>query len=88
MHEGLAGLVQTAGLLVFGWMAITGSGLFIMANDSGSELMELVEELHEIGEGIIPLYLLVHVGAVFAHSLVGKPVWQRMWRFKTKKPEE
>jgi hypothetical protein len=28
------------------------------------------------------------VRAVFAHSIVGKPVWQRMWSFKLKSPNE
>jgi len=87
MHEGIAGLVQAVGLLTFGWMAITGSGLFIFGGEPETDLIELVEELHEIGESIIPLYLALHVGAVFAHSVVGKPVWQRMWFLKSKRSE-
>jgi len=79
--------VQAFGLLVFGWMAITGSGLFIFGGEPETDLIELVEELHEIGESIIPLYLALHVGAVFAHSVVGKPVWQRMWFLKSKRSE-
>lgn len=88
MHEGIAGLVQAVGLLAFGWMAITGTGLFIFGGELESDLIELVEELHEIGEGIIPLYLALHVGAVLAHSIAGKPVWKRMWAFKSQRSEE
>lgn len=87
-HEGIAGLVQAFGLLIFSWMAITGTGLFIFGGEHESDLFEIIEELHEIGEGMIPLYLLLHIGAVFAHSIAGKPVWQRMWAFKSQHPEE
>jgi len=88
MHEGIAGLVQAVGLLAFGWMAITGSGLFIFGGEPETDLIETIEELHEIGEGIIPLYLVLHVGAVFAHSIAGKPVWKRMWVFKSQRSKE
>jgi len=87
-HEGLAGLVQAFGLLIFSWMAITGSLMFFIGIEPETDLIEMIEELHEIGEGMIPLYLLLHIGAVFAHSVVGKPVWQRMWSFKLKNPNE
>lgn len=84
MHEGIAGLVQSVGLLTFAWMGITGSMMFFIGIEPETELIEAIEELHEIGEGIIPLYLLLHVGAVFAHSIARRPVWQRMWSFKSK----
>jgi len=80
--------VQAFGLLIFSWMAITGSLMFFIGIEPETDLIEMIEELHEIGEGIIPLYLLLHIGAVFAHSIVGKPVWQRMWSFKLKSPNE
>ena len=85
MHEGIAGLVQAVGLLAFAWMGITGTGLFLFGDKSESDLIEMIEELHEIGEGIIPLYLMLHIGAVFAHSIAGKPVWKRMWAFKSER---
>lgn len=84
LHEGIAGLVQALGLLTFAWMGFTGSLMFFIGIEPETDLIEAIEELHEIGEGIIPLYLLLHIGAVVAHSIVHRPVWQRMWSFKSK----
>ena len=81
-HEGLAGLVQALGLLIFAWMATTGTGLFLLGGGAETALFEWIEEAHELGEGLIPLYLLLHVGAVFLHTLIGQPVWGRMFRFR------
>jgi cytochrome b561 len=83
MHEGLAGLTQAFGLIVFGWMAVTGTGLFLLGGGQESGLFEFVEEVHEVGETLIPLYLALHVGSVILHSIAGSPVWQRMWKFGT-----
>ena len=83
IHEGLSGLTQAFGLILFSWMALSGSGLFLLASSTEANLFESLEELHEIGEYLIPLYLALHVGSVVVHSVAGNPVWQRMWRFKT-----
>ena len=80
-HEGIAGLVQALGLLLFAWMASTGTGLYLLGGADNS-VYELFEEAHEVGEGLIPLYLLLHVGAVFLHTVIGQPVWRRMFRFQ------
>jgi cytochrome b561 len=81
-HEGLAGLVQALGLLIFVWMATTGTGLYLLNGGVETMLFEAVEEAHEVGEGLIPLYLLLHVGAVFLHTLIRQPVWQRMFQLR------
>ena len=78
-HQGLAGITQAFGLIVFTWMALTGAGLFILDTSAESELFEFIEELHEIGETLIPLYLGLHVGAVVLHTLSGNPIWKRMF---------
>jgi cytochrome b561 len=83
-HGGLAGLVQALGLMIFSWMSITGTGMYFINEATRHDLFEVVEEAHEIGAGLIPVYLLLHVGAVALHSLVGKPVWQHMFRFQQK----
>ena len=82
MHEGLAGLTQAFGLLIFGWMALTGTGLFFLVDGPENALLEVVEEVHEIGEALIPLYLTLHVGSVILHSMAGNPIWKRMWKFR------
>ncbi len=79
-HQGLAGTVQAFGLFIFLWMGVTGTGLYIIGQET--EVFEILEELHELGESLIPAYLLLHVGAVVMHSLAGRPVWGRMFKFK------
>jgi len=79
MHEGLAGLTQAFGVAIFAWMGATGTGLFLLGGGPESDLFEVVEEIHEVGEALIPLYLALHVGSVLLHSLAGNPLWRRMW---------
>jgi len=79
MHQGIAGLVQFLGLALFAWMSATGVVLYVFTGKAYHGVHELAEEAHEIGESLIPLFLLAHVGAVAAHSLLGSPVWQRMF---------
>jgi len=85
-HQGLSGLVQAFGLLVFTWMALTGLILFVML-EPGVEpvgVAHFIEELHEVGESLIPLYLALHVGAVVLHALAGRHKWRRMFFFPGK----
>jgi len=81
MHEGIAGLTQAFGLMIFAWMGATGTALFFINENMNGTLYDIFEETHEVGESLIPLYLILHIGSVVAHSLAGKPIWQRMWRF-------
>lgn len=81
MHEGIAGLVQASGIAIFVWMGTTGTLLYLLGGSAQQGLFENVEELHEIGEALIPLYLVLHVGSVVLHSLTGNPIWRRMWTF-------
>jgi len=79
-HQGLAGLVQTFGLLTFLWVGLTGSLMFFYL-EPGQEaggLLHFVMEMHEIGETAIPLFLGLHVGAVVLHALFGNHLWRRM----------
>lgn len=81
MHEGLAGLTQAFGIAIFAWMGATGTGLFLLRGGPESDLFEIVEEIHEVGEALIPLYLALHVGSVVLHALTGNPLWRKMWTF-------
>jgi len=85
MHEGLAGLTQFFGLVVFMWMGATGTGLFLLDGSWESPLFEVIEEIHEVGEALIPAYLFLHVGSVAVHSFAGSPIWNRMWSFRRKR---
>lgn len=86
MHEGLAGLTQAFGIAIFALMGATGTGLFLLGGGPESVFFEAVEEVHELGEALIPLYLALHVGSVLLHVLVGNPVWRRMWTFGDTSP--
>lgn len=79
-HEGLAGLVQVIGLAAFAWMAASGTLMFIYLEPGvrAAGWMRAVKELHEGGQVVAIAYVVVHAGAVIAHSLAGHPVWRRM----------
>jgi cytochrome b len=80
VHEGLAGIVQTFGLLVFTWMALTGTLMFflLVPGQEARGMVHAIQEIHEIGEGLIPIFLLLHVGAVILHALSGRHLWRKM----------
>ena len=82
-HLGLAGLTQAFGLNIFALMAVTGTGLFLLAGPTETAMFEFLEEVHEIGELLIPLYLALHVGAVLLHTFSGNPIWKKMFKYKT-----
>lgn len=79
-HQGLAGLWEAFGLVVFTWMAATGTYLFLFLQpgQKAGGLLHLVKELHEIGEWLVPIFLAVHVGAVIWHALSGDQRWRKM----------
>lgn len=80
-HEGLAGLVQMAGLVIFAWVAATGTVLFF-ALEPGvppGRWLDFVGELHKTGESLIPAFLAVHVGATITHALAGDRRWRTMF---------
>ena len=79
IHEGIAGLVQAFGLIIFAWMGATGTALYFINESTNGTLYEIFEETHEVGESLVPLFLILHVGAVITHTLTGKPNWKKMW---------
>jgi cytochrome b len=78
-HAGLAGVVQTFGLAVFAWMAVTGTWMFffLTPGHKARGFLHLIKELHEAGLWLIAIFLGLHVGAVTLHALAGNPVWRR-----------
>jgi cytochrome b561 len=83
LHGGLAGLVQTAGLAAFGWMALSGALLFfwLEPGSRATGTLRLVKKLHEAGEMVVWCYLALHAGAVFWHAVAGRPLWRSMFCF-------
>lgn len=80
-HQGLAGVVQSLGLLIFAWVAATGSVLFYALEPGipAPRWLGIVEALHGVGETLIPAFLAVHVGATLAHALAGDSRWRIMF---------
>jgi cytochrome b len=81
VHEGLAGVVEAFGLLVFTWMALTGSLIFffLAPGREARGISHFIKEIHGIGENLIPIFLAVHIGAVILHALAGRHLWRKMF---------
>ena len=82
-HRGIAGLAQAFGLLIFSWMAVTGAIMFVTNGLDDS----VISELHEVGEGLIPLFLGLHIGAVVLHMLAGQNLIAKILPFRSKQRE-
>ena len=79
-HQGLTGIIKLFGLFLFTWMATTGTTMFIWL-EPGREAtgpIHVVMELHEIGEPLIPLYLVLHLGMVIFYAIKGRDLWRKM----------
>ncbi|MGQ9688274.1 MAG: cytochrome b/b6 domain-containing protein [Desulfobaccales bacterium] len=83
-HQGLAGLWETFGLAVFTWMAGTGLSMFLFLTPGQKPrgFVHVIKELHELGEMLIPVFLVVHVAAVIVHALAGDHRWRKMFFLK------
>ena len=49
-HQGLSGMVQALGLLIFTWMAMSGSVLYFTQGNVSREMFHQLEELHLLGK--------------------------------------
>ena len=79
-HHGIAGAINALGLLIFSWMAVTGSFMFFFLDPGrrAGGLMHFIKEIHEVGETLVPVYLVIHIGAVIIHALYGRDIWRKM----------
>lgn len=79
-HQGIAGLINFSGLIIFCWIGLTGSLLyfFLEPGRRAGGLVHLIKEVHEVGETLVPVYLLIHIGAVVIHALYGRDIWRKM----------
>ena len=78
-HQGLSGLVQTFGLAVFAYMALTGTlmALFLTPGRRAGGLVHALKEMHELGLWLIVAFLAIHAGAVILHALSGDHLWRK-----------
>ncbi|MDD3581087.1 MAG: cytochrome b/b6 domain-containing protein [Desulfobacca sp.] len=84
-HQGLAGLWEAFGLVIFTWMTTTGFCMFffLAPGQKARGLMHLVKELHEFGGSLVPIFLAIHVAAVILHALTGDHRWRKMFGFSS-----
>lgn len=80
-HEGVSALVHVFGLLLFLWMGLTGTVLYFIPDYEASMVGEFFAEIHEVGESLIPLFLILHIGAVVLHTVLGHSILKRMLSF-------
>jgi cytochrome b len=83
-HEGLKGLVQGFGLLVFTWQALTGTLLFYYLQPGAKTrgVIHVIKEIHEIGNWLIPIFLILHLAGTFLDAVWGEQKWRRMFFFE------
>ena len=79
-RQGLAGLVESLGLLLFLFLAATGVLLFfiIETGHKARGIAHFIKELHEAGEILLPVFFFVHGGAVILHAMTGNHLWRKM----------
>ncbi|MBL1432985.1 MAG: cytochrome b/b6 domain-containing protein [Gammaproteobacteria bacterium] len=87
-HQGISALVHAFGILLFLWMGLTGTALYFIGDFEASMAGKFVAEIHEVGESLIPLFLVLHVGAVILHTVLGHPILKRMLSFGRVKDQE
>lgn len=77
---GLKGAVQVFGLLVFSWMALSGSLLFtyLEPGRKAHGLLHVIKEMHEAGEILIPIFLGLHLTGVLLDAIWGRKKWRRV----------
>jgi cytochrome b561 len=77
---GLKGVVQLFGLLVFSWMALSGSLLYtyLEPGRKAHGFLRLIKEMHEIGEMLIPIFLALHLTGVLLDAIWGRQKWRRV----------
>jgi cytochrome b len=80
-HQGLAGVVQTFGLALFAWMALTGSlmALWLTPGRKAGGFVHALKEMHELGLWLIIIFLAIHVAAVTLHACTGHNLWRKMF---------
>jgi cytochrome b561 len=77
---GLKGAVQLFGLLVFSWMALSGSLLFTFLEPGrrAHGFLWMIKEMHEVGNTLISIFLALHLTGVLLDAFWGRKKWRRV----------
>ena len=78
---GIKGAVQLFGLLLFTWMALTGSLLYTYLHPGhrAHGLLHFLMEIHQVGETLIPIFLAMHLSGVLLDAIWGQGKWRRVF---------
>ncbi|MCI5223379.1 MAG: hypothetical protein D3924_12070 [Candidatus Electrothrix sp. AR4] len=84
-HQGLNGLIHFLGLLVLCWYSASGAVIYFFIEPGGCIPIRAlaIQEAHEKGYLLIPIYLGLHLGGVILHALNGKHLWKEIFFLKT-----
>lgn len=87
VHEGVAGLVESFGLVALLATAASGLLLFFILEpgQKATGAAHSVKELHEGASWLVFLFLSMHAGATVAHALGGRHLWRKMLFLKERK---
>jgi cytochrome b len=79
-HQGLNAAVLSLALLLFTWQGTSGviMSLAITPGVRTTGWLHLLKEIHATAGVWIPVYLVLHVGAVVLHALTGHQIWKKM----------
>src|SRR5580698_4940210 len=80
VHRGLNAAVQSLGLVLFTWQAVSGviMSIYIIPGERAVGWLHTLKELHQTSSVWIPAYLALHVGASVLHALTGHQIWKKM----------
>ncbi len=81
--QGLVGFVHGLGMLATTAAATVG-GTFVLARQAGMDrgTLEIIKDFHGFLAAMVWVYWGGHLAAAGLHSVLGQPVWRRMFRFK------
>ena len=80
VHNGLNAAVQSLGLLLFTWQAVSGTvlSLTLTPGERAHGWLHDFKEVHQWASVWIPTYLGLHVGATVLHAFRKQHIWKKM----------
>ncbi len=80
VHRGLNAAVQSLGLLLFTWQALSGTlmSIYIVPGERATGWLHELKEIHQWSSVWIPTYLGLHIGATVLHALTKHQIWKKM----------
>ncbi|HEX6550101.1 MAG TPA: cytochrome b/b6 domain-containing protein [Gammaproteobacteria bacterium] len=79
-HQGLNAAVTSLALVLFTWQGLSGTlmSLLITPGQRSHGWLDAMQDVHSAAGVWIPVYLVLHVGAVILHALTKHQIWKKM----------